>query len=164
MPNAARSARPGPGTFDSGFTLIELLVALAILALISYLALPLYKDYSERAYRSEAQGDLLACALGMERRAGAAFTYQGSADTDGDGQGDADQGPAAAEICTARSTGRGHYAITVNGTAEGFLLTARPEPDGPMAADGFLELDDSGNRGWDRDANGTIGVGEDRWE
>ena len=161
-----RGAGPwsGPEFPGSGFTLIELLVAVAILALISYLALPLYTSYSERAFRSEAQGDLLACALGLERWANAEFTYGGAADTDGDGSGDADTGPVAAAVCTSHSAARGNYAITVNGTGEGFLLSARPEPGGPMAADGFLTLDDAGNRGWDRDGNGVIGTGESRWE
>ena len=145
-------------------TLIELLTALAILSLIAALALPLYKNYSQRAYRSEAQGDLLACALGMERRAGAEFSYRGAADTDGDGSGDADSGPLAASICNPRSAVNGRYAIEVEGTPENFLLTAHPAPDGAMAADGFLALDAAGNRRWDRDGNGSIGPGEDRWE
>ena len=140
------------------------MAALAILAVIAMLAVPLYTSYSERAFRTEAQGDLLACALGMERWAGAGFTYEGAADIDGDGSGDADSGPVAAAICKARSVSRGRYAITVEGSGDTFELTARPDPQGPMAADGFLELDAAGNRRWDRDGNGSIGAGEDRWE
>ena len=158
------SIKPTLGVPGSGFTLIELMVAVAILALIAFLALPLYTSYSQRAFRSEAQADLLACALGLERWAGAEFTYQGAADTDGDGLADADSGPVASTVCNARSAGRGHYAILVEGTADDFLLTARPAPDGPMAADGFLTLDAAGNRHWDRDGNGIMGAGEDRWE
>ena len=158
------NARVASRTSAQGFTLIELLVALAILAVIASLAVPLYTDYLQRAFRSEAQTNLLACALGMERWAGVEFTYRGAADTDGDGAGDADSGPVAAAICNTQSVGRGHYAITVEGTADGFLLTAVPLPDGAMAADGSLGLDADGNRRWDRDGDGKIGVGEDRWE
>ena len=164
MPGAARSARCALGGSGSGFTLIELMVAVAILALISFLAMPLYTSYSQRAFRGEAQANLLTCALGMERWAGAEFTYRGAADTDGDGLGDADTGPVAGSVCRTSSVGRGHYTIVVEGTADDFLLTARPVPSGPMAADGFLTLDAAGNRQWDRDGNGTIGTGEDRWE
>ena len=153
-----------PGRGGSGFSLVELLAALAILAVIATLAVPLYTSYSQRAFRAEAQGDLLACALGMERWAGAGFTYEGAADTDGDGSGDADSGPVAATICKARSVRQGRYAISVEGSGGSFRLTARPDPLGPMSTDGFLELDDSGNRRWDRDDNGVIGTGEDRWE
>ncbi len=164
MPGAVPRAGAAPGVPGSGFTLLELMVAVAILAIISFLALPLYTSYSQRAFRGEAQANLLACALGMERWAGTEFTYQGAADTDGDGLGDADSGPVAGAICNTGSVGRGHYSIVVAATADDFLLTAHPVPEGPMAADGFLALDAAGNRHWDRDGNGTLGVGEDRWE
>ena len=147
-----------------GFSLIELLAALAILAVIAALAVPLYTSYSQRAFRSEAQGDLLACALGMERWAGAAFTYEGAADTDDDGRGDSDFGPVAGAICDSRSQAQGRYAITVEAGTGWFRLTAHPEASGPMAEDGFLVLDEAGNRHWDRDGNGVIGAGEDRWD
>ena len=152
------------GRGGTGFSLIELLAALAILAVIAALAVPLYTSYSQRAFRAEAQGDLLACALGMERWAGNRFSYESAADTDGDGSGDADSGPIAATICEARSVSQGRYAVSVDGSGDTFRLTARPDPRGPMAQDGFLELDDAGNRGWDRDGDGVIGTGEDRWE
>ena len=101
-----------PGSRGSGFSLIELLAALAILAVIAMLAVPLYTSYSQRAFRAEAQGDLLACALGMERWAGTGFSYAGAADTDADGSGDADSGPVAATVCEPESVRRGrlcHY-------------------------------------------------------
>lgn len=164
MPNPFPRIRPLPGDNGAGFSLIELMAALAILAVIAMLAVPLYTSYSERAFRSEAQGDLLACALGMERWAGVEFSYAGAADTDGDGSGDADSGPVAETICRPRSVDLGRYAITVDASAESFSLIARPDPLGPMAADGFLELDADGGRRWDRDGNGAIGAGEDRWE
>ena len=147
-----------------GFSLLELLAALAILAIIVTLAVPLYTDYSKRAYRAEAQSDLLACALGMERRAGIEFTYAGAADSDDDGTGDADSGPVAQSICKPRSVDQGRYTISVDGSAETFLLKARPLTGGPMAADGFLTLDAAGNRRWDRDNSGDIGTNEDRWD
>ena len=144
--------------------MLELLAALAILAIVVTLAVPLYTDYSRRAYRAEAQSDLLACALGMERRATLEFTYAGAADSDDDGTGDADSGPLAQSICQPRSVAQARYTLSVSGTAETFLLTARPEASGPMAADGFLTLDDAGSRGWDRDNSGTVGVDEVRWD
>ncbi|MDE0272256.1 MAG: prepilin-type N-terminal cleavage/methylation domain-containing protein, partial [Gammaproteobacteria bacterium] len=83
----------------NGLTLIEVLVAVVILAVLAALGLPALNAYSHRAYRSEAQGDLVACALALERWAGVRFTYQGAADTDADGVGDADDGPIATEVC-----------------------------------------------------------------
>ncbi|MCZ6618320.1 MAG: general secretion pathway protein GspH, partial [Gammaproteobacteria bacterium] len=90
-------------------------------------------------------------------------TYQGSADTDADGLGDADVGPIAAQICTPLSFRQGRYDITVNATAATFAFTATPA--GVMAGDGILTLDDAGNRGWDQNGDGdTTDAGEQTWE
>ena len=147
-----------------GLTLIEVLVAVVILAVLAGLGLPALNVYSQRAYRSEAQGDLVACALALERRAGVRFTYQGAADTDADGVSDGDDGPIAAEVCAPRSVAEGRYQISVSASAEGFALTARPEAGSVMAGDGFMTLDEAGNRAWDRDDDGELGAEEDGWE
>ena len=149
--------------FDGGLSLIELMAAVVILAVLVGLALPAFNDYSLRAYRSEAQSDLMACALALEGWANAAFSYQGAADGDGDGVGDADDGPVAAEVCAPQSVAEGRYAVEVAGRADGFVLLARPLAQGPMAGDGFLRLDEAGNRAWDRNGDGAIGAGEDAW-
>ena len=54
-----------------GFTLIELLVALAIMAIISAVAVPIYTEYSIRTQRTNAEKDLMLCAQSMERLASA---------------------------------------------------------------------------------------------
>ncbi len=54
-----------------GFTLIELLVALAIMAIISAVAVPIYTEYSVRTQRTNAEKDLMLCAQSMERLASA---------------------------------------------------------------------------------------------
>ena len=146
-----------------GLTLIELLVAMVILALLAGLGLPALNTYSARAYRSEAQGDLVACALALERWASVRFTYQGVADTDADGLGDGDSGPVARELCAPRSAADGRYSVRVTASAEAFALAAVPEAAGAMAGDGFLTLDEAGNRAWDRDDDGELGQGEDGW-
>ncbi len=58
-----------------GFTLIELLVALAIMAIVSAVAVPIYTEYSIRTQRTNAEKDLMLCAQGMERLASQTFTY-----------------------------------------------------------------------------------------
>src|SRR5262245_37856005 len=91
-------------TMEHGFTLIELLVAMAILAIVSAVAIPIYTQYSIRTFRVEAEGDLLACAQSMERLASRNFTYAGAVDTNADGTGDADTGAVSANICTPKTT------------------------------------------------------------
>ncbi len=148
----------------NGLTLIEVLVAVVILAVLVGLGLPALNAYSHRAYRNEAQGDLVACALALEHWAGVRFTYQGTADTDADGVGDGDNGPIAAEVCAPRSVAEGRYRIHVAAKAEGFALAAYPEAGGRMVGDGFITLDEAGNRGWDRNDDGDLVAEEDGWD
>jgi type IV pilus assembly protein PilE len=137
---------------QQGFTLIELLVALAILAIVAAIAMPIYNEYSVRTYRTDAQKDLLACAQGMERAASAAFTYAGAVDTDADGVGDADTGPVSANLCTP--TSRDYDVTVVVANANTFTLRATPT-GGPVADDGLLEYDAAGVRRWDKNDDGA---------
>lgn len=148
----------------SGFTLIELLIALVILALVSAISVPMYNNYAKRTYRTQAQADLLGCAQGLERFAAINFTYQNSADADGDGIGDSNSGPVAAEICEPRSQTENRYTLSVTSTASTYLLTATPS-SGAVANDGFLTLDEAGARGWDCNNDGdTADAYETSWE
>jgi type IV pilus assembly protein PilE len=145
-----------------GFTLIELLVALAILAIVSAIAVPIYTEYSARTFRADAQKDLLLCAQGLERLASQRFTYAGNVDTNGDGTGDADTGAASANICNTTST---NYDITVQ-VANANTFTVRATPTGgPVVDDGLLEVDAAGNRRWDKNDDGDTADGDESdWE
>lgn len=146
-----------------GFTLIELMVTLAILAVVAAIAVPAYTAYSERTYRTEAQADLLSAAQAMERFAAINFSYENSADTDGDGAGDADAGPLAADIYQARSEDQLRYALTIAAAAGTFVITATPADPGVMEEDGIMTIDEAGNRRWDRDNDG-LGATDNNWE
>lgn len=121
---------------NAGFTLIELMIAVAILAIVATVALPLYNEYSQRTYRTEAQADLLNCAQGLERYAAQNFDYE-----------DAEVG-FPGDICDPRSDDQNRYVITVNvPDADAYTLTATPVAGGPAPA-GNLTLDQAGNRTW----------------
>ena len=147
---------------NNGFTLIELLIALAIMAIVAAVAMPIYRQYSDRTYRSEAQADLLNCAQGLERFASVNFTYENTADTNADGAGDADAGPIANQVCTTSSVNSGRYVITVAANATGFTLTATPQNDTDEGR--VVTYDSVGQRGWDEDDDGTIQADEMDWE
>ncbi|MCZ0943271.1 MAG: hypothetical protein OXJ53_09460, partial [Gammaproteobacteria bacterium] len=106
----------------------------------------------------------VACALALERWAGVRFTYQGAADTDADGVGDADDGPIATEVCAPRSVAEGRYRIRIAASAEGFALAAHPEAGSLMVGDGFMTLDEAGNRAWDRNDDGELVAEENGWD
>ena len=146
-----------------GFTLIELLVALAILAIVSAVAIPIYTQYSIRTYRTEAQSDLLSCAQGMERAASRTFTYVNALDTDNNGVGDTASGAVTANICTPRTT---RYTLTLQAgaTANTFTLRATPVVGSPVASNGLLEMDANGTQRWDKNNDGdTADSGENVW-
>jgi type IV pilus assembly protein PilE len=131
-----------------GFTLVELLVALAIMAIVSAVAIPIYTQYSIRTQRTNAEKDLLMCAQSMERLASRNFTYAGLV-----GPG-ADTGAVTANICTPSTT---MYAITVQAAdANAFTLRATPT-SGPVVGNGMLEIDASGAQRWDRNGDGDFG-------
>ena len=139
----------------NGFTLIELLVALAIFAIISAIAIPLYTQYSERGYRTEAMSDLMTCAQGFERFNAMNFTYVGA--------NGGDDTPPNANICNPESVRQGRYTITSVNGVNTFILTA--EAIGPMDGTGDLTLNQAGQRTWDEDNDGDVAEAQDQdWE
>ena len=138
----------------SGFTLIELLVALAIFAIISALAIPLYTQYSERGFRTEVMGDLLNCGQGLERFNAINFTYVGA-------NPGGDDTALDGAVCNPLSVQQGRYAITAITTVDTYDLTAVPA--GSMAGTGNLTLDQAGNRTWDEGADG-VGTADNDWD
>jgi type IV pilus assembly protein PilE len=131
-----------------GFTLVELMVALAIIAIISAVAVPIYREYSARTQRTNAEKDLLMCAQSLERLASTTFTYAGHV-----GPG-ADTGAVTANICIPATT---LYDITVQ-VADANTFTVRATPTSGVAiGDGMLELDANGAQRWDRSDDGDFG-------
>jgi len=144
---SARQGRRGQ-RFGRGFTLIEIMIAMAILAIVSAIAIPIYTSYSENTYRGEAQADLLKCAQGMERYASENFSYIGADDGSGGLLG---------TICNTLSDQR--YTISVVSSRDEFTLTATPNP-GIMEDDGELEFGSNGQRRWNRNGAGF----QDSWQ
>lgn len=153
------SARFLPRRFRSrGVTLIELLIALAIIGVLSAVALPLYNRYQLRTFRTEVLTGLGQCALAATRRYSTNFTYVGM---DAGGGVPADCGQFSPEGTTAADA---RYQISVT-AADANTYTLRATPLNAQAANGRLELDATGARRWDKNNDGDlVDAGENNWD
>lgn len=118
---------------DTGFTLIELMIVIAILAILTAIAVPIYTNQVEKTRRADAVSSLMATAQELERCFTRTSTYQGCVSSPTDSED-------------------GYYEITITATATTYDLTAAPQ--GSQTGDdcGSFTLDHLGNKG---DGGGT---------
>jgi len=120
-------------------TLVELTVVLAIVALLTTLAVPLYSSHVTRVRRGEAM-DLLLRLWNQQENFFSRRRRYATAD----------------ELGLPRITR--YYTVTMptlSGTD--FTLLATPRPDSSQAGTGALRTDASGLRRWDKANNGSFG-------
>ena len=144
--------------FQRGFTLVELLVTVAIVAILAAVAYPSYQEQVAKARRAEMQGELVRLAQFMERLYSETGCYNPGADNN------CALGTAAAPTI---GTGNSHYTVAFTDgqpTATTFRIRATPIATGPQKSDGIMEIDNQGQRFWDKNDNGNVtDAGENSW-
>lgn len=147
---------------QNGFTLIELMVVAVIIALLSAIALPSYRQYAIRGSRVQAQAELLQLAALQEKiflnsnsyafgANGVTTAYTGTnAGGLGRTSGRTNDGRYDLSLVTLASstncTGTGASATTTG--AQAFVLMATPVAGGPQVGDGNICVSESGKRLW----------------
>ena len=133
----------GAGRRGRGFTLIEVMIVVAILGIVSAIALPSYRAHIDRSRRADARTQLLQAAQFMQRFYTANDSYQ----YDRAGNSSSDQMPP--QLKRSPADGSQVYALTVSASTSAYTLTMAPIAGSPLANDacGSFTLTSTGVRG-----------------
>jgi type IV pilus assembly protein PilE len=136
-------------SMQQGFTLIELMIVVAVIAILSALVYPSYKEYVAKSRRAEAKTVLLSAQQWMERFYTENFRYdQNSAGT---AVTDSSQFPARFSVSPMPGQGAAVYDISVivtAGTRDVYSVKATRKAGTSMANDrcGDYSLDYLGRK------------------
>ncbi|OGT89366.1 MAG: hypothetical protein A2286_12550 [Gammaproteobacteria bacterium RIFOXYA12_FULL_61_12] len=138
-----------------GFTLVELMIVVAIVGILAAVAYPAYQEQIRKTRRADAQATLGQVAQWMERYYSNNFRYSTTA-----GGTTPPTLPTTLQASPIESSTK-YYNITlvITNAGLGFQATATPIIGSSQAVDGFLRIDNTDAKAWDRDNNGTITTG-----
>lgn len=125
---------------ERGFSLIEVMTVVAVIGILTALALPSFQEYVRRGHRAEARAGLMQAAQWMERVATANGVYPATTPKDG-----ADVTPLPMSLTTVPGK---RYAVSLKTSTES-AYTLIATPMGAQSEDkcGAFTLDQSSVRG-----------------
>lgn len=148
---------------ERGFTLIELIIVVAIVAILTAVALPSYFSHVSKGYRQDAMGALVVFAQAMERFYTVNGTYIGA--DGGTAAVTSNKAPAMFPTKAPLDGSKKLYNLYISAsTATSYTIIASPISGERMASDGVISLTSTGLRGWDSDNNGSVDTDEQCWE
>jgi type IV pilus assembly protein PilE len=128
-----------------GFTLIEIMIAVAIVGILSAIAIPSYSEHIKKGSRAAAQSELLILASMQEKIYLNDNAYTGLLSNAYSGRITGGLGK------TSDKTDDGKYdiSITTTGTPpSAFTITATPSSGKQQAGNGCLTINENGLREW----------------
>ncbi|MBF7688404.1 type IV pilin protein [Acinetobacter rathckeae] len=123
---------------QKGFTLVELMIVVAIVGVLAAIAYPSYTNHVVNTNRADVQAEMMRVATRLQSYIAINRTYSGAT--------------LASVGGTANypSQGVAKYNLTLDVDTDkmGYTLTAKPETSGTQNGNGWVCLNQDGQRSW----------------
>lgn len=133
---------------SGGFTLIEVMIVVGVIALLSAIALPSYRDYIARGKRAEGRAFLVQAAQRMERFYTDNNCYPSNTAACGNaGNSGAALAAAGLNAFSGSNATNSNYTVAVTTNAQDYTFTATPANGFTDDRCGNLTLTNTGAKG-----------------
>lgn len=130
----------------TGFTLIELMIVIAIIGILAAIAYPSYQNYKVRTHRTDAQAEMITIGKTLMHLKVAKGNYLNT---------------NISKIYGASVTpisGTALYDLELNTTSSTWELVAKPKAGTTQAGNGWICLNEQGQRFWEKGVNSCNGL------
>ncbi|MCH7314069.1 prepilin-type N-terminal cleavage/methylation domain-containing protein [Acinetobacter sp. ANC 3882] len=132
--------------YNRGFTLIELMIVVAIIAILATIAYPSYISYKVRVQRTDAQAEMMQIARDLANFRMANNSYAGRTATNIYGAATIPRAQPLYDITLTDVDGT--LLTATSAKVRTWLLIAKPKTGTTQADNGWICLNDQGQRSW----------------